>query len=178
MKIWFTADCHFDHENIIKFCNRPFKNVNHMNEEIIRRWNNKVSSEDVVYHIGDFAFKGMDNAIRFESKLNGNIVHIRGNHDKNNGVKTYNTKAIMEFGGLVFYVTHIPPVENQIGTIESNLISICDFILCAHVHNLWKWKRIDNKIAINVGVDVWNFEPINIHSILKLISRIKKGIEA
>lgn len=52
-KIFFTSDHHFGHANIIKFSNRPFSNVEEMNEELIKRWNEKVSSEDEVSYIGD-----------------------------------------------------------------------------------------------------------------------------
>lgn len=202
MKIYFSADYHLDHANIIKYSNRPFihygdldedmnwisdkvktKRCQEMNLTLVKNHNNKVNDEDLVYHLGDFCFKGIGNARYWEQQLNGSIVHIRGNHDKNNGVKTYITHAIMEFGGLEFYVTHIPPEERQIDTMESHIISMCDFILCGHVHNLWKHKWIEvwnqsckiKKLCINVGVDVWNYEPISIHSILKYISKIKKG---
>ena len=154
-----------------------------MNKTIVEKHNAKVSEGDVVYDLGDFCFKGVSNAQYWEQQLNGTIVHIRGNHDKNNGVKTYITHAIMEFGGIVFYVTHQPPEQRQIDTLESHIVACCDIILCGHVHDLWKHKFIEiwnmgcktNKLAINVGVDVWGMEPITIHSILKYITRIKKG---
>ena len=56
MNRYFTADTHFGHGNIIKYCNRPFKNHLEMDDELIRRWNNVVSNEDEVYHLGDFEF--------------------------------------------------------------------------------------------------------------------------
>lgn len=213
MKVFFTADYHLDHANIILYSNRPFIKYGYislgnlylgdinpfngdwlcesikksreqeMNLTLVKNHNRKVEEGDLVYHIGDFCFKGVGNARHWEQQLNGTIVHIRGNHDKNNGIKTYITHAIMEWGGMIFYVTHEPPEENQMETLESHIISMCDFIICGHVHDLWKHKLIEvwnsgcrvEKIAINVGVDVWGFEPISIHSILKLIAKIKKG---
>jgi len=77
--IYFTSDTHFDHENIIKYCNRPFKDVNHMNESMIENWNNTVNDTDTVMHLGDFSFK----SDKFINRLNGNITLIKGNHDKN-----------------------------------------------------------------------------------------------
>ena len=61
--IFFTADQHFYHENIIKYCNRPFKNVEEMNEELIKRWNKTIRLVDHVYVIGDFVFGGAEKQV-------------------------------------------------------------------------------------------------------------------
>ena len=53
--IWFTSDTHFSHCNIIKYCNRPFKDVDEMNKILIQNWNNVVRPDDIVWHLGDFA---------------------------------------------------------------------------------------------------------------------------
>lgn len=52
---YFIADMHFNHENIIRYCNRPFENSNEMNEYIIK-WNSVVTENDIVYHLGDVGF--------------------------------------------------------------------------------------------------------------------------
>ena len=53
--IWFTADHHFGHKNIMKHCNRPFPSVDEMDEILTGNWNMLVKPGDTVYHIGDFA---------------------------------------------------------------------------------------------------------------------------
>jgi len=168
MNIFFTSDMHFGHAKIIEYSNRPFKNVNHMNQELIKRWNNRVNPQDVVYHIGDFSMKGVKNAIYWESKLNGKIVHIQGNHDRNNGVKTYIVKCIMHFGGKSIYCEHRPPHHS--GDVPHG----CDFMICGHVHEKWKFKKIDGYDGpiINVGTDVWNYEPVSVHSLLKYYRKL------
>jgi calcineurin-like phosphoesterase family protein len=50
-----------------------------MNEDMIKKWNELVGKDDIVLHLGDFAFKNKANLIR--SQLNGTIILIRGNHD-------------------------------------------------------------------------------------------------
>lgn len=50
-KVFFTSDTHFYHGNIIRFCNRPFKDVEVMNETIISNWNNTVGQDDIVFHL-------------------------------------------------------------------------------------------------------------------------------
>jgi len=170
MRVFFTADCHFGHSNIIEYTNRPFKNVNHMNEEIIKRWNEQVNQEDLVYHLGDFCFKGDKIALDFEKRLNGNIVHIGGNHDYNNGVKTLITSAYMQFGGLEVLAQHQPPT-----TIEE-IPDYTDLILCGHIHNKWKHSFIENIPIINVGVDVWDFTPVKIDNIIKYRNKLKEEV--
>jgi len=169
MNTFFTADCHFGHYNIIRFCERPFKNLNHMHGTLISNWNKKVKPEDTVYHVGDFSFGW---SRKYESRLNGKIIHIRGNHDWSNGTKSRMKYAVMDIFGLMVYVTHVPPVIDQERTVEYDLVHICDFILCAHVHNLWKHKFIGDKPAINIGVDVWGFEPVSLPSLFKYLKQI------
>jgi len=90
--IFFTADTHFGHANIIKYCSRPYKTVYDMNVDLIDRWNSKVKKEDIVYHLGDFAFMQPDDIVSLRKQLNGTIHLIYGNHDKN----VINTKGIFE----------------------------------------------------------------------------------
>ena len=54
-RVWFVSDLHLSHKNIIKYCSRPFDNVNQMNEILIQNWNKKIGVEDRVFVLGDFA---------------------------------------------------------------------------------------------------------------------------
>lgn len=174
MKVWFTSDAHFDHALIIKFCSRPFRDIDHMNREIIRRWNDQVDVGDLVYHVGDFSFKGQGNCKRFEGMLNGDIVHVVGNHDRNNGVKSYIECCLMRYGKMKIFVKHRPPDRDNV--FDAFMFDSCDLVLCGHVHNNWKHKLLCGKFVVNVGLDVWGFEPVTLLSILKYISRVKKGV--
>lgn len=82
METFFTADTHFSHNNIIKYCNRPFTDYQKMNEVLIANWNSKVSQEDEVYHLGDFSFASAEDTIKIRKRLNGKIYLIKGNHEK------------------------------------------------------------------------------------------------
>lgn len=81
---FFISDTHFFHNNIISYCNRPFRNVDEMNSVMIENWNNIVREDDVVWHLGDFSFGKKDNVKDILPKLNGKINLIVGNHDKQN----------------------------------------------------------------------------------------------
>ena len=79
MNTYFTADTHFHHANILKYCKRPFKTVEEMDAALIRNWNALVGVDDEVYHLGDFSF---DSPANYLHRLNGHILFVFGNHDK------------------------------------------------------------------------------------------------
>jgi Predicted phosphoesterase or phosphohydrolase len=80
--VWITADQHFNHGNIIKFANRPFSDVSHMNMHMIDAWNSVMKKGDKVFVLGDFGFGGSDFISDTLGKLRGNKILIMGNHDR------------------------------------------------------------------------------------------------
>lgn len=80
-KTYFIADTHFGDSAILRYENRPFENVSHMDNELISRWNSVVSDEDCVYVLGDFGADGYETEVI--SALNGKKYLIKGNHDVN-----------------------------------------------------------------------------------------------
>jgi calcineurin-like phosphoesterase family protein len=80
-KMFFTSDTHFCHTNIIKYCKRPFKTVEENDEELIRRWNEKVPEDGIVFHLGDVAFGDPERVDNILDRLNGTIYLVIGNHD-------------------------------------------------------------------------------------------------
>ncbi len=171
--IFFTSDTHFGHENIIKYCNRPFKSLEHMNETLIKNWNERVKPTDTVIFAGDFCFTNTHNheegtrtkPIWYKDQLNGEKVFIEGNHDKHNSLKNHISSLVIRLHKQDIFVTHKP----------QHIIFGYDFYLVGHVHEKWKHKIINDGerkyIMVNVGVDVWNFRPVKIDEILKYIHR-------
>jgi len=150
MKYYFTSDFHLGHSRIIKYADRPFDNVEEMNQTIINNHNNIVSPEDTVFFLGDFCFSGYD----YEDKLNGKFIFIKGNHDHGSSKKAIIDRMVINHGGKKILLIHdYNKVENK---------DNYDIILCGHIHEKWKVK--DN--FINVGVDVWDFKPHTINTIL------------
>ena len=80
--IYFTGDQHFGHANIIKHCNRPFDTVSEMDEYLLAEWNNRVTTNDTVYILGDRFFRNAVSASDYLCKLHGKKHLIKGNHDK------------------------------------------------------------------------------------------------
>jgi len=161
--IFFTSDTHFGHLNkrgtgIIDYCKRPFKDIIEMDNALIENWNRKVSMYDIVYHLGDFSFYNFSIA-----KLNGYIQFIKGNHD----AKKWPDFAVVKFKGKKILLRH-KPFEKY----EDISYPQCDIIFCGHVHEKWLFKickslNNESKLMINVGVDMWNFEPVTFDEIMK-----------
>lgn len=166
MQNWFTSDYHLGHEKIIEYCGRPFRDAKHMNSEIIRRHNERVKPDDTVFHIGDFCFKDGKKGLGIKAEeyikqLNGRFVFLRGNHDKSNSLKTIIEKAVIKYSHHRICLVHYPQ------EVDFNY----PFNFVGHVHENWKFKRIENEHgsvdAINVGVDVWKFYPHTFEEIFK-----------
>ena len=89
--VYFTSDFHFYHTNIIRFDNRPFRNVDEMNETLVGNWNDKISKDDVVFYLGDLSWDGSGPRTKeLVNELNGTIHYITGNHDKFRDIKALN----------------------------------------------------------------------------------------
>ena len=161
MKWYITGDLHFGHDNIIIHSNRPFKNVDHMDNTLIRNWNQRVKPCDTIIINGDFYFRNKNHPLSYYlDRLNGKKIFIRGNHDNNNGVKTKITSTTVYHAKTEFYIVHRPQHFN-VGY---------DINLTAHTHEKWKIKKVvDGEKVItlyNVGVDVNNFMPISFDEII------------
>lgn len=114
-KVFFTADTHFGDLAMISLCGRPFKDVAEMDRELVRRWNETVSEDGVVFHLGDFA-KG--NAARWNEllqELHGAVHLIVGNHDIGTSKKeayenfaSVRDQRLIEVGGQKIYLNHYP----------------------------------------------------------------------
>jgi len=170
MKRFYTADLHFNHVNVMKHCERPFENVEQMNEEIIRRWNSRVHKNDEIYVLGDIAWvTSWDRLTPFTSRLNGKIHLIKGNHD------TMFVKGDMTKSPFV-WIKDIAEIKDKANGEEYRVV-LCHFPMLswnARMHgSLHLYGHVHNspmdfvpKNAFNVGVDVWNFEPVTLEEIL------------
>lgn len=85
-KVWIWSDTHFNHDNILKYTKRPYDNITEMNEDMLRLCRERVSDEDVLINLGDFAYapkhKGHMSFDEIFSQMPGYKIMVRGNHDQ------------------------------------------------------------------------------------------------
>lgn len=158
MKIWFISDTHFGHNNVIKYCNRPFENTEEMDKALINNWNNLVSKDDIIYHLGDVAMTTNKERLRnYLSKLNGYKILVKGNHDSRK------SKDYLELGfNLVYnkpvvvgpFICSHKPIINDIGIYKNVHGHTHDFVLKDDVH-------------INVCVETRNYRPVLLTDLIK-----------
>jgi len=164
-KIYLISDTHFNHVNIIKYCNRPFNNVEEMNKILIKNWNNTVRDRDIVYFLGDFVLSKNKGIVmkKYDELLNGEIIFIKGNHDKK-GKKF----EIIEYGDYKFMLIHNPD--------SSYTFNFDDWVIHGHHHanHLDDYPFINPiKKRVNVSVEVINYKPVSLDLIIKLIEKGK-----
>ena len=155
-RIWFIGDLHLGHRNIIKYCSRPFDDVNQMNEILIQNWNKKIGVEDRVFVLGDFALCGKDKIIEFGNQLKGKKILIMGNHEGASLTTYYNAGFEM--------VSRFPLFWNNI-ILSHEPVENCQYPnIHGHLHQKTVFDCPDfqrgNNIYINVSVDQLGFKPV------------------
>jgi len=79
--LWFTSDLHWNHRNVLPYCNRPYGSVEEMNEAMLKIWNDTVKPDDTVWFLGDLDINGKRSHRDLVKSLNGHKKLIVGNHD-------------------------------------------------------------------------------------------------
>jgi len=200
-RVFFTSDTHYFHENVIKFSNRPFRDIDHMHQVLINNYNSVVGYGGVCYFLGDFGFAGSAEIKRLISKLKGTKIIILGNHDKgvnamyNVGFDAVLMSSSMIISGERVTMSHCPLLdtyrentlgmkgydgsENWHGEKRHSRFSLTNegqFHLHGHIHspNGGKSKRIEGR-QIDVGVDANNYYPLSISKIESDIVKILRN---
>lgn len=170
--IYFTSDLHLNHTNIIKYSNRPFQDVQEMNEILVLNWNKLITSVDEVYVLGDI---GMGNPSNYIKRMNGTKYLVAGNHDKKN-LKN------QEFTSLWNWVKDYYELK-----LDGQLIVMCHYpfaswngmhrnSICLHGHchgsmeKSLPWITTGGKI-MDVGVDVHGYCPISLNVVNSYMSK-------
>lgn len=156
MAIFFTADTHFGHANVLKYDNRPFNTADEMNEALIANWNRVVGTNDTVYHLGDVSMLRPEKTKEILDRLNGKIHLIRGNHEKSaehkicqerfEWIKDYHFLGLN--GGIKIALFHYALRVWDRAHYGS-------WHLFGHSHG--RLSLPDKTLAIDIGVDSWEY---------------------
>ncbi len=155
---WFTSDWHLGHKNILSFDKRPYKTLKEMSTELIKNINKLVEQNDILYVLGDVAYK-INDITQIEIFLNRiiceNIILILGNHDKfkpfeyvDVGFQSVHTSLKVED----YILVHDPAIAGCMSGTK---------FICGHVHRLF--TVLDN--VLNVSCCVWDYKPISLDNI-------------
>ena len=174
--IYFTADCHFGHQNVIRFCNRPYATAEEMNDDLIKRWNSKVMRSDTVYVLGDMFYRA-ENPEKILKTLKGKKVLIVGNHDDSwmkkidlsRHFKDVQLMAEISTGGAGATLCHYPMTSwrHQMRT----------YMIHGHIHNntdlpFWDYLTSNERI-LNAGVDVNDYYPVTLNELIENNKKFK-----
>lgn len=168
--IYFTADTHFGHGNVIQYERRPFQTVTEMDEALIQNWNCKVSPEDDIYILGDFTLKGPQQANALLERLQGRKYLIRGNHDGYVDRTSFCKELFLwvrdyyelPYRRRWFILCHYP-------LLSWNRMRRGAFQLHGHQHNHPHHNKSNRKMGIaqlDVGVDAQAMAPVSIEELL------------
>lgn len=180
--VYFTSDHHFNHQNIIEYCCRPFEKAEDMNRHMIHRWNKVVPDEARVYYLGDFGWGNKEVILTLMCELNfDQMIWIPGNHDRSvtwcDSLDDPNIFAMqgpvtVQHNGQSYILSHEPYI-GPAGSIN----------LHGHVHNNYL-SEVDGpgypdgpfkqRMRFNVGVDCNRFRPWRLSEIEKEVREARK----
>jgi len=169
---FLTSDTWFGRHQILNIANRyKFSSIEKMNDTLISNWNNKVKKNDVIFHLGNFAWEPIL-AKNILKRLNGEIIFMVGNADD----------ALLE----------IADGFEDVKILEDQIIEIPDFdcVLCHYPLDEWNGKgsgtihfhghttfshKTDLSLMnrVNVCVDFWNYSPVTYSTIKEFINEKK-----
>ena len=199
--IYFWSDLHIGHANVLKFDNRPFKDLDHMHEVLINNYNSTVPENGICYFIGDIGLGKTDIVNKVISRMHGIKILILGNHDKGTeamlkaGFCAVMYGATLQIAGKRVTLSHCPllgvyredtagmkgseGVENWHGEnrLKQRIFTTTDegqFHLHGHIHspNGGKSKKILGK-QYDVGVAANDYRPVSISVIESWIAKYK-----
>jgi len=182
--VFLTSDTHFGHAGVCKFTEsdgvtkiRPWTDPQEMDEEMIKRWNDRVRPNDKVYHLGDVVINRK--SLSTLARLNGDKVLIRGNHDifRDEEYRLYfrELRAYHVMNGMI--LSHIPVHEASLGRFGVNIHGHL------HTNRVKKARGIDAKTGATlystendvryhcVCVEQTDFTPILFEDVIKRIEK-------
>jgi len=161
VNIWFVSDLHFGHNNILKYCARPFESVEEMDQALVDNWNAVVRPQDTIYCLGDMAFHNFERI----SQCCGRKLLVPGNHDHERAKKVF---------------PHVQEVLNEVHYLKVDKTD--RFVLCHYPFETWRreyhfhlhghahGQALKRANRLDVGVDATRlYRPISLDEIIDLM---------
>lgn len=184
-EVFFTSDLHIDHTNIINFCRRPFHSIENMRKLLVQNWNERVSSTDTVFVLGDFAMGQIAGSLPVAKDLNGHKILIPGNHDRCHPMHKKADAWAAKYEAVGF---NVQDPQILLGVNGIGHVLLCHFPFIGdsgdHEDRYEEWRPVDNGIVtllhghvhghsrqhgerqFDVGVDANGYVPRTINEIL------------
>ena len=195
---YFTSDTHYGHQNIIRFCDRPYIDVHHMNIALVNRAAGMVNVGDELWHLGDVALGYLNDTLTNLARIAVDVTLVAGNHDRchpYNGargerfVEVYSERCRLSeliltnttltlSNGVDVKVSHFPCTDPQLDGREDRHGKVIG-------EKFAPWRAVDDGSwllcghvhdswrqrgrMINVGVDSWGGNPVGEDAIIELI---------
>jgi calcineurin-like phosphoesterase family protein len=168
--LYFTSDTHFADRRVLLIDRRPFRSMKEHDEALVGTWNETVTPEDEIWHLGDFTRGGpADYADKLLARLNGRKHLIIGNNDDEATISATGWASVQHYAeltveGQLFILCHYPfRTWNKIGKKSVDL----------HGHSHGKLTPMTRQY--DVGVDTWDFRPVTLETILSRRRSSAKG---
>ena len=177
----YIGDTHFGHANIIRFDGRPFKDVEEMDRELIRLWNETVSPDDTVRIDGDLAMSKAHSFSWYFSQLPGHKILITGNHDKEllrdkEARKFFDAIKVMDTvyeDGRKVVICHYPIIEWD-GKLHGA------WHIYGHIHNNiengWDYIKTQDHM-LNAGCMINGYKPVTFKELIVNNEKFKKEVK-
>lgn len=181
-KTWFCSDHHFGHSNVIKHCNRPFRDIEEHDQKLVEYHNELVHPRDLVYFVGDVSLSKEKHAIEMVNRMHGHKILVRGNHDRKN-------KYGNAFERIVDYLEiDLPDIDG----VRTKVVLSHYPMLSWNKHHRGSWHvhghchgtmamanpEYYTRKVIDAGVDCWNMRPIEAGEVARIMSnRIIKTVD-
>ena len=167
MKVFFSSDAHFGDHRVLNIRSRPFSCVSEMNDVMIARWNARVSTDDEIWHLGDFA-SGLKVAHAVFSRLNGRKHLVTGNNDSR-GICALSWQSVQAYAEI---------------NVQNTMLVLCHYPFrswngmhrgSVNLHGHSHGRLAAMKRQFDVGVDAHGFEPVLLNELLGNTPASRKG---
>jgi len=158
MKTFIWSDLHLGHANIIKYAERPFKDVHEMDKTLIKNWRETVGSKDKIINLGDVYYnKSMEQITKIIKNCPGYKILIKGNHDK---------RSTGFYRSIGFHeVYRYPIIYDKYWILSHNNVYINDSMPYANIHGHYHQVSFNNPKLINVSVELTDYKPVLLEDI-------------